>query len=142
MTTSPPPPPNEQCTIIKEIFARKFNGSRPLKGKTNFLLAALWWNKWTEYVGFNKQEPTSDVSPGEIDNIRLLERNAETDEPEDVVKGTLLENTDYVFVPDEAWTQLQSWYAELHAFMLMIIVALRRQKLSCDLRLHNFCCFT
>uniref|UniRef100_A0A1B6G0Y3 Ubiquitin carboxyl-terminal hydrolase n=1 Tax=Cuerna arida TaxID=1464854 RepID=A0A1B6G0Y3_9HEMI len=76
-------------------------------GQTWMLVCANWFEVFKSYVGLddNVERNNTAIPPGPIDNTLLLAEKTATE----LVKG-LVENEDYVAVPESAWELLRDWY--------------------------------
>ncbi len=93
--------------LQKEIVAGLMK--KPLQvGDIWNLIDVKWYNQWKIYVGFDEWNTEYVGSPwhhpGQIDNSLLL--IADTGE----LRPGLMDDLDYVLVPDEAWAMLNEWY--------------------------------
>ncbi|KAI5712666.1 ubiquitin carboxyl-terminal hydrolase 15-like [Diaphorina citri] len=71
-------------------------------GDTWYILESDWYHRFQQFIGL--EDPDGMVcNPGPIDNSSLL------DDHGDLKKG-LLENDDFVFIPENTWKKLHSWY--------------------------------
>lgn len=79
------------------------------KGETWFLIDNKWFKQWKKYVGYDSWETCGigeeTSHPGPIDNTLLLK-----DDKSGEIKDHLIDELDYVLVPQEAWDLLSSWY--------------------------------
>ncbi|ELU01020.1 hypothetical protein CAPTEDRAFT_191893, partial [Capitella teleta] len=75
-----------------------------------FLVDAKWFKQWKKYVGYDNWDVSlageESANPGPIDNSPLMEANGTTD----TLKDHLMDELDFVLVPEEAWQKLTSWY--------------------------------
>ncbi|XP_024528221.1 ubiquitin carboxyl-terminal hydrolase 5 [Selaginella moellendorffii] len=82
------------------------------EGDTYFLVSAKWWKKWVEYIQEDCAdsleafyfEPNGSKRPPSIDNSDLLEEST------DSLRNTLVEERDYVLLPERVWESLHKWY--------------------------------
>lgn len=72
-------------------------------GDSWFLVGCRWFHQWKLFVESGDQN--SSCCPGEIDNIELFEDTLSYH-----LKERLVENEDFVLVPDCVWNKLLSWY--------------------------------
>ena len=76
------------------------------EGDKWYLISTTWFRKWKKYVGcintISMGKPSA--KPGPIDNSSLFEEGSEA------LKENLVDEQEYVLVPEEAWTKLVSWY--------------------------------
>ncbi|XP_013412555.1 ubiquitin carboxyl-terminal hydrolase 15 isoform X3 [Lingula anatina] len=89
---------NEIRQLIKE----------PLKkGDIWYLVDAKWFKQWKKYVGFDAWDTVNTgeqtAYPGPIDNSPLLKESG-------ALKEHLVDELDYVLVPEEGWEKMSSWY--------------------------------
>jgi hypothetical protein len=90
------------CTAQEQRRVLLEAESAPLVLGTNmFLLSTLWWQRWKRFCeGDDSQGP-----PGPVDNSNLFQ-----DEASGVLKVALVDNQDYILVPEDIWDRLTSWY--------------------------------
>ncbi|UYV69344.1 USP15 [Cordylochernes scorpioides] len=73
-----------------------------------YLVDNKWFKQWRKYVGYDNWdtgvvgERTS--HPGPVDNASLLKS------PQGELKDHLIDDLDYILVPQEAWALLEAWY--------------------------------
>ncbi|XP_076440276.1 uncharacterized protein LOC143279875 isoform X2 [Babylonia areolata] len=82
-----------------------------------FLLEINWFKRWKEYVGYDAWDTvnTGNVSshPGPIDNSVLFKDRTEEDVNDtgsSQLKELLVDELDYVLVPEQAWIMLVNMY--------------------------------
>ena len=84
------------------------------QGDKWYLINFDWFKKWLDYVGIKKDtiyssiEPNSSEPPGKINNQSILQLDTDTNTY--VLRDSLLEDTDYVTVPQELWDYLTQIY--------------------------------
>ncbi|CAL1290748.1 unnamed protein product [Larinioides sclopetarius] len=91
---------NQITQISKKVLARQ---------DTWCLIDNKWFKQWKKYVGYDNWE-TANVGdrathPGPIDNSPLLR-----DDGSGEIKDHLIDELDYVLLPEEAWDLLVKWY--------------------------------
>ncbi|XP_035221338.1 ubiquitin carboxyl-terminal hydrolase 15-like, partial [Stegodyphus dumicola] len=91
---------NEIANISKKVLQ---------KGDIWCLIDNKWFKQWKKYVGYDSWE-TSNIGdrathPGPIDNSPLLR-----DDGSGEIKDHLIDELDYVLLPEEAWNLLVKWY--------------------------------
>ncbi|KAG8325932.1 ubiquitin carboxyl-terminal hydrolase [Homalodisca vitripennis] len=71
------------------------------------LVCSKWFETFKSYVGLdnNVERNNTAMPPGPIDNTLLLAEKTGTE----LAEG-LVENLDYVAVPESAWELLRDWY--------------------------------
>ncbi|XP_046682904.1 ubiquitin carboxyl-terminal hydrolase 4-like isoform X1 [Homalodisca vitripennis] len=76
-------------------------------GQTWMLVCSKWFETFKSYVGLdnNVERNNTAMPPGPIDNTLLLAEKTGTE----LAEG-LVENLDYVAVPESAWELLRDWY--------------------------------
>ncbi|XP_003740048.1 ubiquitin carboxyl-terminal hydrolase 15 [Galendromus occidentalis] len=103
-------PENGEGLEYQKDFIGKMIKKPLAKGDHWYLLDHKWFKQWKKYVGFNQWETGSvgepSANPGPINNSGLL---IEHDNPEDL-REHLIDELDYVLMPEEAWTKLVEWY--------------------------------
>jgi len=79
------------------------------KGDTWYLIDTKWFKQWKRYVGFDSWDTScvgdQSAYPGNIDNTPLFKEDTA-----DQLKDHLIDELDYVLVPDEAWLKFETWY--------------------------------
>ncbi|KAJ7317569.1 hypothetical protein JRQ81_003731 [Phrynocephalus forsythii] len=81
---------------------------RPLRaGEKWYLLENHWYKQWRAYVESGDQNSSS--FPGRINNAELFQ-----DLESCRLKDRLVEQEEYVLVPEEVWNKLVSWYGIEH----------------------------
>ncbi|XP_060080638.1 ubiquitin carboxyl-terminal hydrolase 15-like isoform X1 [Ylistrum balloti] len=78
------------------------------KGDTWYLLDTKWYKQWKKYVGYDSWDSFSvgeqNSHPGPMDNSPLVK------EEEGGLKHHLIEELDYMLLPEEAWEKMLAWY--------------------------------
>ncbi|XP_021342964.1 ubiquitin carboxyl-terminal hydrolase 15-like [Mizuhopecten yessoensis] len=78
------------------------------KGDTWYLLDTKWYKQWKKYVGYDSWDSFSvgeqNSHPGPMDNCPLVK------EEEGGLKPHLIEELDYMLLPEEAWDKMLAWY--------------------------------
>ncbi|XP_042898820.1 ubiquitin carboxyl-terminal hydrolase 4 isoform X2 [Parasteatoda tepidariorum] len=91
---------NEISQILRKLLVRQDNWC---------LIDNKWFKQWKKYVGYDNWETSSvgdkATHPGPIDNSPLLR-----DDGSGEIKDHLIDELDYVLVPEEAWEKLVEWY--------------------------------
>eukprot|EP00794_Sanderia_malayensis_P007084 gene7084-7884_t len=98
---------DEQVRIIKSCIEVPLE-----RGQTWYLIDARWFKQWKRYVGFVMKYPDSgqeSENPGPIDNSNII-KSGKTD----TLKDNLMEEVDYVLLPEPVWNDLYSWYGSQH----------------------------
>eukprot|EP00249_Psilotum_nudum_P021021 c27938_g1_i1 orf=647-3565(+) len=117
----------EEKVAIQAIL--KAAESEVKEGDMHYLVSNRWWKQWGAYVGedtsnCNGAGPTSSYCsklpdeatpnlrrPSIIDNSDLLISSIREDHPvELVLREMLIENHDYILVPEQVWMALHKWY--------------------------------
>jgi len=106
VTIEKPKTVEEERRIVKDLEARaNLEGFK--ENSTWFLLSSKWYDAWKRYVGYDGyKSPTN--APGEIDNQSILEPSSVPSE--ELVRSSVMENTDFVIVSESMWRVLQQWY--------------------------------
>ncbi|XP_064488064.1 ubiquitin carboxyl-terminal hydrolase 15-like isoform X2 [Ornithodoros turicata] len=91
---------NEICNLLKT----------PLRTDDIwYLVDNKWFKQWKKYVGYDTWDTggigEQTTHPGPIDNSPLLKGDKSGD-----IKDHLIDELDYVLVPQEAWDKLVAWY--------------------------------
>jgi hypothetical protein len=80
-----------------------------------YLLNKDWFQRWSAYIGLESSEKVSEIPPEKISNRRLLETDAKSiGSPAGKrvrLREDILENADYVTVPQELWNYLVNIYS-------------------------------
>lgn len=125
----------EQAKIILKLMLE--NGSSLQLGSKWNLISSKWWNMWKSVTNYEELESNSEnilnahnqisatengenssiVSVEPINNLDILESNEQTLSPSKrkrdddtlLLKSQLVENINYVLVPQKVWKLLQSW---------------------------------
>ena len=94
--------PKEQHRIVRDIFQNDYL----VAGSKRFILSAVWWRKWCDYVNYSQDSKISmDESfntfsfydkPSYIENKYLLDSSCR-------LFNEIVEHFDYVVVPQEVW---------------------------------------
>ncbi|XP_072026570.1 ubiquitin carboxyl-terminal hydrolase 4-like [Amphiura filiformis] len=104
--------PPELQTQKKEIS--ELINTTLVKGDTWFLIDSKWFKQWKKYVGFDSWDAynmgNSSFNPGPIDNSGLIK-----DGTENHLKEHLIDDLDYILVPQEAWDKLVEWYGSIES---------------------------
>lgn len=84
---------------------------QPLKkGEVRYLIDNRWFKQWKKYVGFDTWDTVGageqSAHPGPIDNGPLFKDEENGGE----IREHLIDELDYMLLPEEAWTKLVSWY--------------------------------
>ncbi|KAL3853771.1 hypothetical protein ACJMK2_017284 [Sinanodonta woodiana] len=82
------------------------------KGDTWYLIDTKWFKQWKKYVGYDAWDSDSvgEESPGPVDNKNLFKENSLTEGQTPKLKEHMIDDIDYILVPEEAWNKLQGWY--------------------------------
>lgn len=85
--------------------------SKPLRqGEKWYLIANEWFVNWNNYIGFKSAaSKTIGTEPKKINNRNLLDYDDTLKKY--VLKESLVENTDYVTIPEELWNYLSQIYS-------------------------------
>ncbi|XP_054720476.1 ubiquitin carboxyl-terminal hydrolase 4-like [Uloborus diversus] len=104
----------EGASIVPELETQKneitnISQKNLKKGDVWCLIDNKWFKQWKKYVGYDSWE-TSNIGdrathPGPIDNSPLLK-----DDGSNEIKDHLIDELDYVLLPEEAWDLLVEWY--------------------------------
>jgi len=78
------------------------------KGESWYLIDVRWFKQWKKYVGYDQWDSYNigeqAAHPGTIDNSSLLKADTKA------LKEHLVDDLDYVLVPEEAYKKLSAWY--------------------------------
>lgn len=90
--------------------------NRELKlGDKWYLLNKDWFQRWSAYIGLESSEKVSEIPPEKISNRRLLETDSKSiGSPAGKkvrLREDIVENADYVTVPQELWNYLVNVYS-------------------------------
>jgi hypothetical protein len=116
-TTDPTAPPTNDAVAIPDLAEQRrliktakdeYEESGPVAGNMYYLVSTKWWRAFMAYVGWDYL-PSSNLHPGEIHNEALVEEQ----DGHLVVLRSCVEVFDFIFLPENAWKSLQSWYAIL-----------------------------
>ncbi|XP_022252352.1 ubiquitin carboxyl-terminal hydrolase 15-like isoform X2 [Limulus polyphemus] len=82
---------------------------KPLKkGDTWYLIDSQWFKQWKKFVGYDDSDVSSvkedEVHPGPIDNSALYKDGSGE------LKDRMMDEMEYVLLPQEGWNLLHSWY--------------------------------
>ncbi|KIY71877.1 cysteine proteinase [Cylindrobasidium torrendii FP15055 ss-10] len=90
----------------------KLTKTEMLLGQTWYLVAGDWWRRWrkacTGVADKASPEQVEEREIGPVDNMSLLDET-------DGLRTGLIEGEDVVYVPQEAWEHLVTWYGEAKA---------------------------
>ncbi|XP_076358594.1 ubiquitin carboxyl-terminal hydrolase 15-like [Tachypleus tridentatus] len=83
---------------------------KPLKkGDTWYLIDSQWFKQWKKFVGYDNSDVGSakedTVHPGPIDNSAIFKEDGSGE-----LKDHLMDEMEYVLLPEEGWNLLDSWY--------------------------------
>ena len=99
---------DSQKTIITEMMKTTL-----VKGDTWYLVDTGWFKQWKIYVGYDSWDTSSvgdeTANPGKINNKPLFKES----EP-NVSREHLLEEHDYMLLPEKAWQSLVEWYGIMY----------------------------
>ena len=74
-----------------------------------YLIDTKWFKQWKKYVGYDNWDVglagEESANPGPIDNSPLFKEGTT-----DTLKDHLMDELDFVLVPDDAWQKLTAWY--------------------------------
>ncbi|MCO5551512.1 hypothetical protein L7F22_005016 [Adiantum nelumboides] len=119
----PATPAEEKDAILGMLEA---SAAQVKEGDKFFLVTFRWWKQWSDYVRqegsscdgsepgpvyrSNASEENSTVPqrPASIDNSDLVIQLKREDDIE--LRETLLENHDYMLLPEPIWIAFQTWY--------------------------------
>lgn len=104
-----PVPQQDQRAIIKDVFKKN---EKLTAGDTWYLISFKWFKFWKENVGYDMEGDKTPVPSGEIegiDNTELVAQKLSSDAPP-VLRANLVEDYDYVLLPEQAWNLLTEWY--------------------------------
>lgn len=119
----PATPAEEKDAILGMLEA---SAAQVKEGDKFFLVTFRWWKQWSDYV--HQEGSSSDGSePGPVyrsnaseDNSTVPQRPASIDNSDLVIqlkreddielRETLLENHDYMLLPEQIWVAFQKWY--------------------------------
>ena len=80
-----------------------------VKGDTWYLIDTGWFKQWKKYVVFESWDTDyvgdETANPGQVNNKPLFKENELN-----VLKEHLLEELDYMLLPEKAWQSLVEWY--------------------------------
>ncbi|KAK2167839.1 hypothetical protein LSH36_23g05071 [Paralvinella palmiformis] len=99
---------SRDCELQKNELAELLK--KPLKkGDTWYLTDTKWFKQWKKYVGYDSWDTghVGDESayPGPIDNSALFKESTC-----ELLKEHLIDELDYMLLPEEAWQKLVGWY--------------------------------
>ncbi|TMW67387.1 hypothetical protein Poli38472_011007 [Pythium oligandrum] len=89
-------------------------------GDKRFVIAAKWWERWCQYVGYDSDDSSSpagtglltNASPSKINNLPLLQLPA--DKLDELMgaplRPQLKESYHFALIPQEVWDALLCWY--------------------------------
>ncbi|KAI5071347.1 hypothetical protein GOP47_0013598 [Adiantum capillus-veneris] len=117
----------EEKQIVRDIFEATVADTK--EGDNYFLLDLRWWQQWAAYVQLEDHiddTPLSELSstttskrPSFIDNSGLVIALKEEEEPK--LREALLENQDFVLLPEQVWLAFQRWYGGGPSLMRKVI---------------------
>ena len=87
----------------KEIYSDLRSKDDMKKGDTYYLISAIWWEKWREYIGWNQTSKEGTSRPGPIDNNDLLDENG-------LLIKEMQEHNNYLIISEALWQNLIKWY--------------------------------
>lgn len=105
------PTPESQASDVRAVVEERL-----AEGKAWYVVSQRWWNLWAEHVGY---EPSGAPREGQgaaaippIDNGELTLRPVGEPFPEGghALRRPLLEQRDFVLIPEAAWRLLHQWY--------------------------------
>ncbi|XP_058770669.1 ubiquitin carboxyl-terminal hydrolase 9-like [Vicia villosa] len=114
-----PIPAEEEKRIVTELIKKSELNLK--EGNLYYVISNRWFSRWQMYVGhspgmLSTDQQSSDgrhadtVRPGPIDNSDIISNGSNCDGNDLDIYRTLLEDTDYVLVPQEVWERLLEWY--------------------------------
>ncbi|BFZ09058.1 hypothetical protein BsWGS_12097 [Bradybaena similaris] len=105
MAEGGPPDLTTQKKIIEGYLSRNMK-----LGESWYLVDIRWFKQWKKYVGYDQWDSYNlgdqTVHPGPIDNCSLFKPDTT------ILRDHLVDDLDYVLLPDEAYKKLASWYGE------------------------------
>ncbi|KAJ0391978.1 hypothetical protein P43SY_002887 [Pythium insidiosum] len=114
--TTKPLDSSKQCAIVTRLM-QQADGQGLQVGDKRFVLAAKWWERWQQYVGYDDSDdgssPAVGSAPGKINNLPLLQLPADGKLDELMgapLRPQLKEGYHYVLLPQEVWDALLCWY--------------------------------
>jgi len=97
--------PSNKMQTMKEIIEKALKKSL-VKEDIWYLIDSRWFGQLKKYLGLDHSsgtEGSASAHPGPIDNGPLFQENSETP---GLIKDGLIDELEYVLVPDEAWMAL------------------------------------
>ncbi|XP_075751718.1 ubiquitin carboxyl-terminal hydrolase 15 isoform X4 [Rhipicephalus microplus] len=94
-----------QRTEIANLFKKALK-----KDDLWYMVDKKWFNQWKRYVGYDSWDTSNEIGeqtthPGPIDNSPLLREDNSGE-----IRDHLIEDLDYLLVPQEAWDKMIAWY--------------------------------
>ena len=93
-------------------------------GDVWFLLDSRWFRALQLYIQFREQQKDDTLNPGPIDNSPLFDPDSRSSSPP-TIKSRLIEELEYVKVPEQAWNVLVNEFGIVNVFH-----AVRRKVIS------------
>jgi len=125
--------PHEEKKQIKDLV----NNTKLKEGQEWFVVDFKWWQLWKSYVGYDDTTGSGggDASsrPGPITNTDLLDAAEVAGTDSNRLRPGLVEEYDYVVIPKQAWTNLESWYGGGPKIMRRVVTVGMAQKCRVDL---------
>ncbi|KAF5734371.1 Ubiquitin carboxyl-terminal hydrolase 10 [Tripterygium wilfordii] len=115
--------PEEELNIVKELTNQA--ESHLKEGDLYYVVSKRWFSSWRRYVGLNDDADYGQSSdshsmdvvpskigdrPGPINNSDVVQSGSDSEGDEPELRRTLMEELDYVLVPQEVWEKLVEWY--------------------------------
>lgn len=94
----------EEARIIKELTEKSPN---IVEGEHYYVISTRWFKTWKMYTNYDwdyRSNTMNHERPEQIDNSSLVD-----EEDENHIKKSVLENIDFIVVPEEAWDRLFAW---------------------------------
>ncbi|KAK3578660.1 hypothetical protein CHS0354_002964 [Potamilus streckersoni] len=84
------------------------------KGDIWYLIDNKWFKQWKKYIGYDSWDSQSageeSANPGPIDNRNMFKENTLVEGQMPKLKEHMIDDIDYILVPEEAWNKLVGWY--------------------------------
>ncbi|CAH2292011.1 E3 ubiquitin- ligase TRIM39-like [Pelobates cultripes] len=112
-TPSPGPalePPTNPDRETQKAELREMLKAPQKKGDELYVIDSRWFKQWKKYVGYDSWDMynVGECNPGPVNNSGLF-----SDADTLALKEHLIDELDYVLVPNEAWLKLMSWYGSV-----------------------------
>ena len=94
----------EEARVIQELTEKSPN---IVEGEHYYVVSCRWFKSWKMYTNYDWDYRSNSMNherPGPIDNSSLVE-----EDDDNYVKKSMLENIDFIVLPEAAWDKLHVW---------------------------------